>query len=410
MTDVDVREAGQAPGADADAGVLATLRATPTPVRALLAGVLVNQLGTFFQAYLVLFLTARGYSQGQAGWALGVYGAGTVAGLLAGGSLGDRLGPRRTTLLSMAGTALLLPTVLYVHRYPALLAVVALVGATTQLFRPAASAMLATHTAKHRRVMIFAVYRLVQNIGATTAPLLGAVLVAVSYNLLYWVEAASTAAFAVLAVFLFPRERKEPAQAGPRASGYLALLRDRRYTLFLLAMFLNMFVYVQYIAVLPLTMHAAGLATGWYAAMLSINGFMVVAFELLVTKVTQRRAPRHVAAAGMLLLALGHSLYGFGWGIAAFVAGTVVWSLAELVGGPTMFAYPALAAPEELLARYQGAAQSMYGLGTVLGPVCGVALWLALGPPVWWLFGLVSLAGLAAVRSAMRRAGAAHPS
>jgi MFS family permease len=270
--------------------------------------------------------------------------------------------------------------------------------------------MLATHTAKHRRVMIFAVYRLVQNIGATTAPLLGAVLVAVSYDLLYWVEAASTAAFAVLAVFLFPRGHGEHAPEGRDKGGYLPVLRDRRYTLFLLAMFLNVFVYVQYVAVLPLAMRSAGLATGWYAAMLSLNGFMVVAFELLMTKVTQRRPPRYVAAAGFLLLAIGHSLYGFQWGVVWFVAGTVVWSLAELIGGPTMFAFPALAAPEEQLSRYQGAAQAMYGLGTVLGPVCGVALWLALGPPVWWVFGLISLAGLGAAWSGMRRVGAAHES
>jgi predicted MFS family arabinose efflux permease len=248
----------------------------------------------------------------------------------------------------------------------------------------------------------------VQNIGATTAPLLGALLFAVSYDLLFWVEAASTAAFAVLAVFLFPRAAKDAAPDGPDRGGYLVVLRDRRYTLFLLAMFLNVFVYVQYVAVLPLAMRAAGLATGWYGAMLSLNGLLVVAFELLMTKVTQRRPPRWVAAAGFLLLALGHSLYGFGWGLAAFVAGTVVWSLAELIGGPTMFAYPALAAPEERLSRYQGAAQAMYGLGTVLGPVCGVALWLALGPPVWWVFGLTSLVGLAAAWSGMRRAGAAQ--
>ncbi|GAA3452838.1 MFS transporter [Dactylosporangium matsuzakiense] len=386
----------------AGAGVLATLRATPTPVRALLAGVLVNQLGTFFQAYLVLFMTARGFSAGQAGWALGVYGAGLVVGLLAGGALGDRLGPRPTTLLSMAGSAVLLPTVLYLHQYPAVLVIVALVGATTQLFRPAAAAMLATHTAKHRRVMIFALYRLVQNVGATTAPLLGAVLVAVSYDLLYWVEAASTAAFALLAVFLFPRGGTE--SAAQQRGGYRPVLADRRYTLFLAAMFINVFVYVQYVAVLPLAMRDAGLATGWYAAMLSLNGLIVISLELLVTKLTQRRPARWVAATGFVLLALGHSLYGFQWGVVAFVAGTVVWSLAEIVGGPTMFAYPALAAPEELLSRYQGAAQAMYGLGTVLGPVCGVALWLAIGPPVWWIFGLTSLAGLTAAWFGMRRA------
>jgi predicted MFS family arabinose efflux permease len=402
MTSVTSPEVGQRD----DAGVLATLRATPLPVRALLAGVLINKLGTFFQAYLVLFLTTRGFGSAQAGWALGAYGAGTVAGLVVGGALADRLGPRRTTLVSMAGTAVLLPTVLYVRQYTVIMLVVILVGVTTQLYRPAASAMLATLTAKHRQVMIFAVYRLVQNVGATTAPLFGALLVAVSYDVLFWVEAASTALFAVVAVFLLPHNQQSPDAEQPSGS-YRAVLRDRRYTLFLVAMFLNVFVYVQYIAVLPLAMHQAGLATGWYAAMLALNGFMVVAFELLATKVTQRRPPGLVAVVGFALLGLGQSIYGFEWGVVAFVVGTAVWSLAELIGGPTMFAYPAMVAPEPLLGRYQGAAQAMFGLGSVVGPICGVALWLLLGPPVWWFFGLISAVALVAAYAAMRNQSAA---
>src|SRR6185437_13933636 len=135
------------------------------------------------------------------------------------------------TLVSMAGTAALLPTVLYVHQYALVILVVVLVGIATQLYRPAASAMLATLTAKHRQVMIFAVYRLVQNVGATTAPLLGAMLVAVSYDVLFWVEAASTALFAVVAVFLLP-SAKAPVDADRPAGSYLAVLRDGRYVLF----------------------------------------------------------------------------------------------------------------------------------------------------------------------------------
>ena len=61
-----------------DDGVLATLRGASAPVRALLAGVLLNRLGRFLQVYLVLFLTARGFSAPEAGLALGAYGIGTV--------------------------------------------------------------------------------------------------------------------------------------------------------------------------------------------------------------------------------------------------------------------------------------------------------------------------------------------
>lgn len=387
-----------------DAGILATLRAAPPPVRALLVGVLVNRLGTFFQMYLVLFLTARGFSPVQAGLALGGYGAGTVVGLIAGGAVADRLGPRLATLISMVSTAGLLLALLHLHHYPALLVTVVLVGAATQLFRPAASAMLATLTRKNRQVMIFAAYRLVQNVGATTAPLVGAALIAVSYNVLFYVEAAMAAVFAVVAAFALPRRAARTSSPGTadEPSGYAAVLADRRFLLFLAALFINVVVYIQYVAVLPLAMRAAGFATGWYSVMLALNGFVVITCELLVTKFAQRRPARLVALIGFLLLAAGHAVYSLEWGIEVFVAGTLIWSLAEIIGGPTMFAYPALVAPTGLLGRYQGAAQATFGLGTVLGPIVGVAVWHRLGPAVWGLSALACLVGLGAAWLGMR--------
>ena len=373
---------------DEGTGVLATLRGAPTPVRALLAGVLVNRLGRFLQVYLVLFLTERGFSAAQAGLALGGYGAGSVAGVLVGGVLADRLGARRSTLLSMLGSAGLLLAMAAVRNYAVLLTVVVLVGVTTQVFRPAAAALLAELTPRHRRVMIFAVYRLAFGIGNTAAPLLGAALLVVSYDLLFVVEAAACVAFAAVAAVALPRRSAGPAGPGDPgrsggSGGYGAVLADRRYLLFLAALFCNMTAYMQAVAVLPLAMRSAGLATGWYSAALTLNGLLVITCQLPATRVVQRWPTRSVLIAGFLLLGGGHLLYGLPYGAAVFLVGTLVWSVGEIVGGPTMAAYPSLAAPEQLRGRYQGAAQAAYGLATALGPFLGVLLWDAIGPASW---------------------------
>src|SRR4029453_1492158 len=89
-------------------GAIATWRRTSITAKALLFGVFVNRLGAFLQIFLVLFLTHRGFSAGQAGFALGVYGAGSVLGSFAGGWLSDRLSPRAATLISMLGSAALI--------------------------------------------------------------------------------------------------------------------------------------------------------------------------------------------------------------------------------------------------------------------------------------------------------------
>ncbi|HEX6872887.1 MAG TPA: MFS transporter, partial [Micromonosporaceae bacterium] len=111
-----------------DAGILLTWRQSPLAAKALLAGIFVNRLGGFVQIYLVLFLTSIGFSTVQAGIALGTYSAGAVVGVIIGGSLTDKLGARRTIVLSMSGTAVLLLAIFYLRYFPALAATVAVVG------------------------------------------------------------------------------------------------------------------------------------------------------------------------------------------------------------------------------------------------------------------------------------------
>jgi MFS family permease len=395
-----------APAAKAD-GIWVTFSESPRPVRAIMLGVFVNRLGAFLQTFLVLFLTHKGFTEVQAGFALGVYGAGSVAGVLVGGALSDRIGARLATIVSMSGSAALLLAILYVGNYPALLVVVALVGAVSQLYRPASSALLSELTPKNRQVMIFAMYRLALNLGTTAAPLIGAVLVSISYDLLFWAEAVVSCLYAGIAAVALPR-RKIVAEAGPADEvaegnkGYGVLLRDTRYLLYLLAAFVNAAVYIQYVSTLPLAMRDAGHAIAWYGAMVSLNGFIVITCELLVTKVVQRWPIKVVVATGFALLGAGQALYALPWGLAVFVIGTLVWTLAEIVGGPSVFAYPGMAAPKGLTGRYMGSMQAMFGLGTAVGPAVGVALYHTVGSNVWWMCGLACVVAMAGAWFGMR--------
>lgn len=399
-----------APAKD-DAKIWQTFQESSISVKALLIGIFVNQLGAFLHTFLVLFLTERGFTEVQAGFALGVYGAGLVAGVVIGGTLADRLGARLAMLLSMLGSAAMLLTLLFVSHYQALLVVVFLVGLISRIYRPAAGAMLLELTPKHRQVMVSAMYRLAYNVGATAAPVFGAALAAISWNLLFWAEALTATLYGLIAATMLPKRTKKPESsedtgevAGQRG-GYAAVLRDHRYVLYLIAAFVNSAVYMQYISVLPLAMRDAGLSTAWYGAVISLNGIIVIGCELLLTKVVQKWPIKVVVAIGFALLGAGFSIYALPLGAAVFVIGTLVWTLAEIVGGPTMFAYPGRAAPPHLLGRYVGSMQAMFGLGAAVGPAAGVAVWSAVGVNVWWICGLVSLLALAFGWVGMRDVG-----
>ncbi|MEU9236634.1 MFS transporter [Streptomyces subrutilus] len=401
------------PGEEAGAGrptVWRTFHEAPLPVKTVLAGVLVNRLSGFLQIFLVLFLTAKGYSDGSTVLALGVYGAGAVAGTLIGGTLADRMGVRNATVVSMGSTSVLTAALLYVPSFPALLAAIALVSLGSQLFRPASATLLAELTADNRQVMIFAMYRFGLNLGATAAPLVGFALYNAGghgYTLLFWGEAAIALVYAVFAWATLPaRVRPAPAGAATGADeapgGYAAVIRDRRYLLYLIAAFCHAAVYMQYLSTLPLYMKDAGLALFWYTLAVSLNGFIVIAFELLLTKLSQEWPLKVTIGLGFALVGAGVAFYGLPIGPAAVIVGTLIWSIGEIIGGPAVFAYPATAGPARLRSRYIGSFQFMFGLGTAVGPMAGSWLYLRLDGLVWPVVALGSLLatvfGLIAVR------------
>ncbi|MGW7102418.1 MFS transporter [Streptomyces sp. NPDC054838] len=387
-----------APAGAAPATVWATFKEAPPAVKTVLAGVLVNRLSGFLQLFLVLFLTDAGHSAGRTVIALGVYGAGAVAGSLVGGTLADRLGIRHATVLSMSSTAVLTAALLYLPDFTLLLGAIALVSLGAQLFRPASATLLADQTGGDRQIMIFAMYRFGLNVGATAAPLVGYALYNAgghSYTLLFWGEAVIALGYALVARATLPaRAARHPAAAPVPAgarTGYAAVLRDRRYLLYLAAAFCHAAVYTQYLSTLPLYMKDAGMALFWYTFAVALNGLIVIAFELLVTKVSQRWPLKLTIGLGFALVGAGVACYGLPVGPAAVVIGTLVWSLGEILGGPAVFAYPAGAGPEPLRSRYIGSFQFVFGLGSALGPMAGTWLFLRFGSLVWPLVGACSL-------------------
>ncbi|MPZ26578.1 MAG: MFS transporter [Micromonosporaceae bacterium] len=376
----------------------------------MLAGVFVNRLAGFLQIFLVLFITDRGFSTGQAGLALGLWGAGGVLGTILGGYLSDRLSARAATLISMLGSAALLISILYIGYYPLLLLVVILAGIVTPIYRPAAQTMITEVVPRSQLVMVTAMYRLCLNLGTTAAPLLGVALVSVSYDLLFWGEALAALIYGLIAVRFLPRRVRppgepaaEPSQAPsgtpakqPR-SGYRAVLSDTRYVFYLAAVFLIIVVHVQYTASLPLAIVDADLNLWWYGAVVALNAALVVTVEVPATKWVQAWPLPVIAVLGFGLFAVGYGMYAIAIVPVFLILGTLIWTSSEIIGGPTTNAYPGMIAPAHLRGRYFGAMQSAVGLGFTVGPVAGVALWNLLGQGVWlWAAGVAVLSAICA--------------
>lgn len=398
---------------DEHAGVLRTLRELPNPVRVLLFGIALNRMGSFVALFLVLYLTDIGYSPSRAGLVLTAFGVGTIAGSFLGGTVTGRFGPRRaivgSTLLAGVATAGLG----FVDQYVPLLVISLAAGTFTQVYRPAAATLLAELTPPKRLVMASAATRLGLNVGASAGPLLGVWLSGYSYTGLFLVNAATNLGFAIVALLALPDtgrgeteagasekegQRGKSKEDGKSGGGYLEVLRDRKFLLVIVAMFLTAFTEAQYQAVLPLEIKERGLSTALYGTVLALNGALVIIFELPLTRFTQKLPMHTMIAFGSLLIGGGLSLFGIGAGIWIFFTGTVVWTLGEIISAPSIVAYPALAAPrEQLRSRYIGALTTAQTAGYAVGPSVGTTLFQYSSTAVWVMcaaLGLIAFAGM----------------
>jgi hypothetical protein len=83
------------------------------------------------------------------------------------------------------------------------------------------------------------------------------------------------------------------------------MVADRAFLLFLAATVLLAFVYFQQQATLPLHVRRSGLSNADFGLLLSLNGVLVMLFELPLSSFTMRKPAKQMMALGFLLVGRG---------------------------------------------------------------------------------------------------------
>ncbi|MBD0744131.1 MFS transporter [Streptomyces sp. CBMA152] len=385
------------------------LRELPRSAWVIFAGMFLIKFGNFLNVFLVLFLVSKGFSAFQAGVALGTVGLGAFVGNAVGGAVADRFGRRTAIAVSMFGSSAATVAVPLTGGLYTTTALVGLVGVFAQLYRPAAGALLIDTVAEERRVTAFAVLRLAINVGMAVGPLVGGLLSGYSYTYVFLGDALFSFAFGTLALLTLPAGRPVAQDVPPDAKsasgkgGYREVFADRPYLLFLGSMVAATFVYGQSTATLPLHVTDAGFGNGVYGLLLGLNALLCVVIELPLTKYTERRDPRRVIAAGLVLLGIGMALTGAMSAVWLLALTVAIWTVAETVYTPIANAYPAEFSPAHLRGRYQGAEGIAHTLAGALGPAVGGLLYSVSPPLHWTVCGAVACVGALLILGAKPR-------
>ncbi|MDB6026396.1 MAG: Major facilitator transporter [Verrucomicrobiales bacterium] len=363
--------------------LMSSLRTLPRPVWILFVGSFLNKFGAFVIPFLAIYLTRQGYTLADAGLAISAYGVGNLVASLLGGYLADTIGRRKTIVLSMVSGAVSMLLLSQAHGLPAIMLLAALTGLTNELYRPAASALLADLVPTGQRVTAFSAYRMAFNAGWAFGPAVAGFLANYGYFWLFIGDAATSILFGLVAWFALPRGVRGQQKSIPWSEALKTLRHDRRLHQAMLAAMTISLVLFQMSSTFGLYVTHLGFSPATYGALISLNGALVVFCELPLTTITRRFPVRRMIALGYLLQGFGFALTGCAHTVPMLVVCVIVFTFGEMIGMPLAGAYVADLSPPHMRGRYSGAYGLTWACGLIIGPAMGMRLF-AIGPAVLW--------------------------
>jgi len=364
--------------------LLASLRTLPRAAWILFFGTFLNKFGGFVVPFLTLYLTNRGYTVGQTGLAVSAYGVGNLGASLLGGHLADKLGRRKTILLSMFSGAATMLLLSQAHQLALIIVLTALTGLTNEFYRPASQAFLADIVPPGQRMTAFAALRVSFNAGFAFGPATAGLLAAYGYFWLFAGDAATSVLFGLVALLALPRTAPGTQKNASWSEALVVLRQDRQLHQLLLANFAIALVFFQLASTFGVYVTRLGFSAATYGAIVSLNGALIVFCELPLTRITRRFPARRVMSAGYFLCATGFALNAFAHTIHGLVICMLIFTFGEMITMPTAVAYLADLAPAQMRGRYMGVSGLTWATALIIGPAGGMKLFAA-APTAYWI-------------------------
>jgi MFS family permease len=297
---------------------------------------------------------------------------------------------RRTIVCGTVASSLVLASLAYARSELSIVLLVAALGLTLELYRPAAQALLMDLVPASERARAFSLVFWAANLGFAIAMTSGGLLAQTSFADLFLTDALTGLAFGVLVFSLIPEAARRAAVGSER--GYARVLRDRTMVIFTVCVVIYYFVYFQCDSTLPLAMRADGVAPAAYGLCMALNGLLILFVSPLLGPCVLGRRHINVLAAGVGMVGVGFGLNAFAHSTASYFATLAVWSVGEILAAAVSGAIISTLAPESLRGRYAGLYGVAWSSGWLTSSLGGTRL-LSISPQLLWgACGVLSLA------------------
>jgi MFS family permease len=378
----------------------------PSQFWVLIAGTFIDRLGgALLFPFFTLYITQK-FDVGmiQVGVIFGIFSLTSVAGSMVGGALSDRLGRKGMVLFGLIASALSSLVMGVVNDLALFYGVVVVVGLLTNVAGPAQQAMVADLLPEQQRSEGFGLLRVVVNLAVVIGPMIGGLLAARSYLLLFVLDAVSSLITAVIVYAVLQETRPEGDEAeeaetmGQTLAGYGTVLRDLAFVWFLLASVLMVLVYMQMNTTLAVFLRDVhGVPEQGFGYIMSLNAAMVVLLQFPISRRISEHRPLLIMTAGSILYAAGFALYGFVSTFLMFLIAMAIITVGEMFVSPVGQAIVARLAPQQMRGRYMAIYGFSWVIPSAIGPLLAGIVMDNYDPRwVWYGAGLVGIAAAVA--------------
>ena len=340
--------------------------------------------------FLSLYLTeSLKFTLNHVGWIMTAFGLGSVSGAWIGGKLTNRFGFYKVMFWSLFISGLMFIGLQYIHSFAGLCVAVFMLVLVADLFRPALFVAVAAYCKPQNRTRSVTLIRLAINLGFSMGPAIGgAIIYNMSYGGLFWVDGITCIIASLLFVYLLSERKssnaKKEVESGIKGSPY----RDKAYLVFLAALLLIGFTFLQYFSTIPLyydnAHHLSEKQIGW---IMSLNGILIFVIEMpLVSYFEQERFSKYrILAVSTLLFAFSFFVLNMSRWVGVLSIGMIFMTVGEMLNFPFLNSFAMdRAAKFNNQGEYMALFTMTFSIAHIFGHNSGMQLVDKLGYDITW--------------------------
>lgn len=349
---------------------------------------LVNRAGTMVIPFLSLYLTqSLGFTLENVGAIMTSFGLGSLVGTWVGGKLTDIVGYYKVMLISLVATGFLFIAIQFLDGFWPICIGVFILMAIADAFRPAVFVALSAYSKPENRTRSVTLIRLAINLGFSAGPALGGIIISsLGYGGLFWVDGI-TCLFAGLLLLIILNPKKTTILVNVKQQSPKSAYGDTTYLIFIAAMVLFGFAFVQYFSTVPVYYNEVHqLSEFQIGLLLAMNGLLIFVLEMPLIKYIESRAWSKTSniIIGLFLTAISFALLNLSAWTGILVIGMLLMTIGEMIAFPFSNAFAMDRARRGNQGEYMALYSMAFSIAHIFGHNSGMRSVSSFGYEITW--------------------------